>query len=65
MKENGSPTDSVKFYDFIFISKVLRRWLGGGEGSSLLGKAPLAIQQQEVSPGEGRGWTQREGVGEV
>lgn len=33
MKENGSPTDSVKFYDFIFISK-LWEGLGGGESSS-------------------------------
>ena len=65
MKKNGSPTDSVKFYDFIFISK-LWEGLGGGEGSSP-GEGPSpAIQQQEVSPGgagEGAGPWERGGGG--
>lgn len=34
MKRNGSRTDSMRFYDFIFISKLC--WgLAGGEGSSM------------------------------
>lgn len=33
MKRNGSRTDSVRFYDFISISKLCEG-LDGGEGSS-------------------------------
>ena len=41
MRRNGSGTDSMRFYDFIFISNV-REGLGGGGAVASREPAPLA-----------------------
>lgn len=58
MKRNGSRTDSVRFYDFISISKLCEG-LDGGEGSSPQeGSSPLVHSGKWVPQ-----WGARRGVG--